>query len=544
MLRLDIDRPDGQSGIRSRIENIYDRIAGNDDYQRNEKSLRLIQVCVITVSACATGFVNAFAHKERLGWVGASFLAILITGFVEKFYFALRHGLTTIYKARRQRVAAWLSYRAIQICMTANAGILCTWVVGAELPDALKIYNQWSITIHFMLALFGVSAVRDADAVIEDRIRRLKAEAVEEDIVTIRRAAINDNPLVLVAAKARGFLDGLNLAIHLIRDKPDFSATEVKQIPDSSRRLCLPGIDESSVTGILGKPPAPVNTTLELETLLQSQASSPAQNKAGEEVGENPARVPISGEQFIGLSGEPCEQNAGEQPIESKGAAAEKATNNAHSHFVEVGEQGGEQSPENGECDNRQPLAGDPVGKDEGDRKGGEHSTGESKQRGEQKQIARDDRSEPYSKEGNVKKKGEQPAQVILLSAAQRKRISPAERQTPDEQSALWLKSILPDATNGSGWWEVRAKPKWFALMFRWRAPHLQVITLQGVTRDQLEILKRTGSDDDARDRIREQIAESLRACSLDPTRRDKARVAAKKLGIDLEEHQSTGVVN
>jgi hypothetical protein len=47
-LRLDIERPDGQSGIRSRIENIYDWIAGNDDYQRNEKSLRLIQVCVIT----------------------------------------------------------------------------------------------------------------------------------------------------------------------------------------------------------------------------------------------------------------------------------------------------------------------------------------------------------------------------------------------------------------------------------------------------------------------------------------------------------------
>jgi hypothetical protein len=44
---------------------------------------------VVVISACATGFVNAFAHRERLGWVGASLLAILITGFVEKFYFAL-----------------------------------------------------------------------------------------------------------------------------------------------------------------------------------------------------------------------------------------------------------------------------------------------------------------------------------------------------------------------------------------------------------------------------------------------------------------------
>jgi hypothetical protein len=49
MLRLNLDKADTTSGIRSRIENIYDRIAGDDDYQRNENKLRLIQVCVITV---------------------------------------------------------------------------------------------------------------------------------------------------------------------------------------------------------------------------------------------------------------------------------------------------------------------------------------------------------------------------------------------------------------------------------------------------------------------------------------------------------------
>src|SRR5262247_4339894 len=155
MLRLDINRHDGQSGIRSRIENIYERIAGNDDYRRNQKSLGLIQICVITISACATGFVNAFAHRERLGWVGASLLAILITGFVEKFYFALRHGLTTIYKTRKQRFTAGLCYRVIQITMILNAGILCAWVVGAALPESLRLYNQWSIAIHFSLALIG-----------------------------------------------------------------------------------------------------------------------------------------------------------------------------------------------------------------------------------------------------------------------------------------------------------------------------------------------------------------------------------------------------
>jgi len=129
MLRLNINSTESDKEIRSRFKNAYERIAGSDDYARNQSSLWLIQVCVITVSACATGFVNAFAHRERLGWVGASLLAIFITGFVEKFYFALRHGLTTIYKTRKQRFAATLCYRVIQLTMILNAGILCAWCI-------------------------------------------------------------------------------------------------------------------------------------------------------------------------------------------------------------------------------------------------------------------------------------------------------------------------------------------------------------------------------------------------------------------------------
>jgi hypothetical protein len=129
MLKLNINPTNGSdvSEIRSRFINAYERIAGSDDYAKNQSSLWLIQVCVISVSACATGFVNAFAHRERLGWAGASLLAILITGFVEKFYFALRHGLTTIYKSRKQRFAAGLCYRVLQLTMILNAGILCAW---------------------------------------------------------------------------------------------------------------------------------------------------------------------------------------------------------------------------------------------------------------------------------------------------------------------------------------------------------------------------------------------------------------------------------
>jgi hypothetical protein len=127
MLRLNLNKDDGPSGSRSRIENIYELIAGNDDYQRNDRSLTLIQFCVITVSAVATGCVNAFAHKNRIGWIGAGLLAILIIGFVERFYFTLRHGLATTYKSGMQRLAAKTCYHALQITMTLNAAVLCAW---------------------------------------------------------------------------------------------------------------------------------------------------------------------------------------------------------------------------------------------------------------------------------------------------------------------------------------------------------------------------------------------------------------------------------
>ncbi len=127
MLKLNLNKPDGPSRIGSRIENIYDRIAGNDDYQRNDRSLTLIQFFVISVSAVATGCVNAFAHKDRIGWIGAGLLAVLIIGFVERFYFTLRHGLQTTYKSGMQRLAAKLCYRVIQITMILNAAVLCAW---------------------------------------------------------------------------------------------------------------------------------------------------------------------------------------------------------------------------------------------------------------------------------------------------------------------------------------------------------------------------------------------------------------------------------
>jgi hypothetical protein len=202
--------------------------------------------------------VNAFAHRERLGWVGATLLALLITGFVEKFYFTLRHGLVTIYRSRKQRFFATVICFVIQATMILNATILCAWVVDITLPGYLQTWNRYSIALHFALSLLGVSAVIDHDAVAESRIRDLKAEAAREDIVAIRRAAVSDNTFLLLAAKLRGWLDGVGLAFKLLRDNHEFSASDIKPIIGGPNNLYLPDGKnendlESNVTDISGK---------------------------------------------------------------------------------------------------------------------------------------------------------------------------------------------------------------------------------------------------------------------------------------------------
>jgi hypothetical protein len=342
----------------------------------------------------------------------------------------------------------------------------------------------------------------EVTAVVEHRIRKLKAEAIQEDIATIRRAAINDNPLVIAAAKVRGILDGITLAIQLIRDKSVFPANDVKQIHDPSPRLYLPGGGERNVTDISGKSRRRWNEAPELGTPLQSQASSPVQDKSegSEQVrydrDEDTTRVSVIGEQSIGVSSDTGEQTVDEQAKESKDS---KTVSKAHSITAHSGERIGEQSPENGESHDKQQLADEPVNESEDEYIRGELCAPEGEQRAGLKNGANDDGSvqSAYNVVGKSEQKGEQPAQVILLSTAHRNGPSTSDEQTPDEQSAQWLKSLLPEASNGNGWWEVRTKPKGFVLMFRWRDPDLQVLTLQSVTRDQIEQFKQIDSEDE-----------------------------------------------
>ena len=70
--------------------------------------------------------------------------------------------------------------------------------------------------------------------------------------------------------------------------------------------------------------------------------------------------------------------------------------------------------------------------------------------------------------------------------------------------------------------------------MFRWRDPDLQVLTIQCLTRGELEKLGQTDSEDYAKVIIRDQIIETLHKFVCNNKKRSKAVVAAEKLGIHI----------
>src|SRR5262249_23170119 len=98
--------------------------------------------------------------------------------------------------------------------------------------------------------------------------------------------------------------------------------------------------------------------------------------------------------------------------------------------------------------------------------------------------------------------------------------------------ASQWLKSILPEATNG--WWDVRDKGNGTTIKFRWRDSGLQGITLLRVTSEQFETLKQSDYEN-AKSMIGEKISLRLHDLLLDPAKRDKALIAAGKLGIDID---------
>jgi hypothetical protein len=223
VIKLDLNSTDDNvvTQIRSQLTNVYSRFSGSDNYQRNRANLGLIMFCVITVSAVATGATNAYSHVGRVGWFWAGLIALLISAFVEKFYLTLRQGLTEVYEKGRQRAFATWWYRLLQTMMVLNVTLLGIWIVGIEPPAWLLSYNHYSIGLHFAAALLGVSSVLDSDPVIENRRLEMKAQAALQDLITIRKAALYGNPVVMLAVRFKVMKDAFKLARQILSDSPD-----------------------------------------------------------------------------------------------------------------------------------------------------------------------------------------------------------------------------------------------------------------------------------------------------------------------------------
>jgi hypothetical protein len=83
----------------------------------------------------------------------------------------------------------------------------------------------------------------------------LKAETARQDLVTLRKATMLGNPLVLFAAKLRGFLDGVRLARELLADRSGRPSFERPGQADDTCHIAgwsglyLPGETRAGLTG-------------------------------------------------------------------------------------------------------------------------------------------------------------------------------------------------------------------------------------------------------------------------------------------------------
>jgi len=107
-----------------------------------------------------------------------------------------------------------------------------------------------------------------------------------------------------------------------------------------------------------------------------------------------------------------------------------------------------------------------------------------------------------------------------------------------DGQATRWLKSLMPESQ--SGWWEVNVKGKGFAVKFRWRDTARQTLLFPQITGEEFTSLKQSGSEEAARI-LRERISANLHNFLLDPAKRDKALIVARKLGTNLDGYQIAG---
>jgi hypothetical protein len=110
-----------------------------------------------------------------------------------------------------------------------------------------------------------------------------------------------------------------------------------------------------------------------------------------------------------------------------------------------------------------------------------------------------------------------------------------------DEPASQWLKSLLPEVSGG--WWDVYPRDNGFAVRFRWRDQGRQTLAFPQISNQCIQDLMR-GAPDDTRRLIFERITDNLQRFLLDPEKRDKALLVARKLGIDTEDLESPTTTN
>ena len=257
-----------------------------------------------------------------------------------------------------------------------------------------------------------------------------------------------------------------------------------------------------------------MNTTPEPEAALRLQASSPAQD---------------------------YRSDGGAQ------GAAEKRPAQASDMGGQIAK-GRERAPDGQAIDER-------VGKP--GKRGGQHSNGGMSADGNQGgQIARGDETPQGGQDigervGKAAKNGGQIEQVIPRSFAHPnfrawvgKAATPENpamddaipgQQAVEGQATSWLKSLLPESQ--SGWWEVGDKGKGFSVRFRWRDTARQTLLFPQITGQEFTSLKQCGSEEAARI-LHERISANLHSFLLDPAKRDKALIVARKLGTNLDEYK------
>src|SRR5262249_56209906 len=89
---------------------------------------------------------------------------------------------------------------------------------------------EWSMGWRVGVAWMGGAGVGEGDAVVENRMLELKAETARQDIITARKTSAIGNPLVLIFAKLRGFVDAISLAVRLLFRGGGFAKDYIHQI--------------------------------------------------------------------------------------------------------------------------------------------------------------------------------------------------------------------------------------------------------------------------------------------------------------------------